>query len=263
MSDRFNTPTRLPNALFLGLFGSAVLSSASCTLSVLDHLGAESPPHDAGVDEGPPADVDSGPGDMDSGSEPPPDAGHDTDEADADAGPMDAGVEKPDADTCHPVVPTDHKRVFVTSELFAGPLMSLEHMDAECERLADESCLGGTWRVWLSDKTRTPFTRLNHSPAPYERLDGKQVASKWSDLVDGLLENSISIDEQGEPATGIVWTGSTAAGNGFASLTCNGWQASDSSFAAKTGICTATGMEWTHQVDTSCGNQARVYCFEQ
>ena len=260
MSDRFNTLATLPNALFVGLLGGAVLS-AGCTLSVLDDLNTETlqPKPDAGIDAGPPDDVDGDDAGMDSG-EPDDEPGEDAGAADAG---QDAGSEKPDSGSCHPVVPKDHKRVFVTSELFSGPLMSLEHMDAQCKRLADAACLGGSWRVWLSDKTRTPFGRLDHSQVPYKRVDGVQIAGKWTQLVDGSLDASISIDEQGEAVTGIVWTATTTAGHGFPSLTCDGWQSSSSSLNAKTGLCTATGMDWTHQVDTSCGAEARVYCFDQ
>jgi hypothetical protein len=252
MSDCFSKSRTPSSALWLSLFGGALLSS-SCTLSVLDNLGSGG--SDAGTDAAVPNKPDGGAG-MDSGSNPGEDASV------ADAGVVDSGVELVDAG-CNPDVPTTFKRVFVSSEVLSGPLGSLDDMDAKCQLLANSQCLGGTWKVWLSDQMHSPSTRMVHATVPYKRLDGAMVASKWSDLIDGSLGASISITELGTSVTGIVWTATATSGNGFTSLTCDSWQSNSPSLSAKTGNCASSGSTWTHQDDSPCSDEARIYCFEQ
>jgi hypothetical protein len=258
MTDCFSKSRTPSSARWLSLFGGALLSS-SCTLSVLDDLGAGST--DAGIDAAAPSE-----GKRDSGAE-----GMDSsmgiegsDASVADAGAPDSGSGHEVDAGCHPDVPTTFKRVFVSSEVLSGPLGSLDDMDAKCQLLADAQCLGGTWKVWLSDDNASPATRMTKAnKVPYKRIDGQTVADNWSDLTDGDLKVSIGITELGAPVSGFVWTSTTTSGYSFVSLTCDNWHSALPTFSAKTGNCGTATSSWTHQDDAPCSGEARIYCFEQ
>jgi hypothetical protein len=251
----------LPRAALAG-----TVLAGGCGLSVLHGLTGDA---DAGSDAG----MHPHPG-MDAGTDAGTDAGHEKDAGHSpdtgmgmmdagtiDAGRVDAGA---DAGTCVPVVPTTYKRVFLTSQPLSGPLVSLESMDDHCQLLALNQCLGGTWKVWLSDSTRGPSARFNHVSVPYQRLDTMKVADDWSDLIDGSINVPISVTELGTTVTNAyVWTATNTAGNPFNTLTCSDWQSSSASAYAKTGNSGSAAMEWTHQGDRPCASPARLYCFEQ
>jgi hypothetical protein len=236
-----------------------LLWGSGCTLGVLDDLATGATETNAFRDAG----MDAG------GTDPELDAGEagtsPLDAGDGDAGATDAGADGgPSEDACVPA-PTDHKRVFVTSQRFPGPLGSILAADLRCQNIANALCLGGEWRAWLSATNNSAAMRFTHASVPYRLVDGTQVADNWTDLVDGTLDAPINLDEHGEPMPNNeqqAWTGTTQAGNTFPDKHCQDWSSSGGDYA-KFGRPTSSDFTWTADHDIVCAATARLYCFEQ
>lgn len=168
------------------------------------------------------------------------------------------------------------RRVFVTSQLYAANLGGLAGADAKCQALADAAGIGGTYRAWLSvDSNSSPATRFTRSPGAYALVDGTVIATSWSDLVDGTLQNPIRLTERGgAPPTSTdscgfasVWTNTGADGAGFA----DGAMYSCSNFTELTGRSQlgrhdVTGSNWSQACTSSplsCSLRSPLFCFEQ
>jgi hypothetical protein len=234
-----------------------LLWGSGCTLGVLDELSGGDPQtsdRDGGMDAG------SADGGLDGGE-----GGTSPVDGGGDGGAADAGADSgPGEDACV-TAPTDHKRVFITSTLFPGPLGSILASDLRCQNIANALCLGGEWRAWLSADNNSAAMRFTHATVPYRLLDGTQVADDWTDLTDGSLDAAINLDEHGEPMPDNqqqAWTGTTQAGNTFPSKHCQNWTSSGADYA-KFGRPMNNDFTWTADHDIVCAASARLYCFEQ
>ncbi len=163
---------------------------------------------------------------------------------------------------------TPGRRVFVTEEaMTVGQLGGVAQADDRCQQLAVLHKLGGTWAAWLSDDTNTspPEQRFNREPAaPYMLLNFTPVADSWEALVGDALLHQIDLTELQMPAASpgvAVWTGTSPLGQATAGH-CTAWTNVDGQ--ATVGDLTQLGPEWTQQeAPSSCGETARLYCFEQ
>jgi hypothetical protein len=161
------------------------------------------------------------------------------------------------------LAPAFPKLVFVTSTLQNGNLGGLEGADDICQDLADVQDIQGVFKAWLSDSTRSPFSRFNHAITPYALVDGTVIAVSWADLVeDGPPQHGISLTEAGGgTGTQVVYTGTDYDGRPFGG-SCDDWSSSDAQDVI-VGISGATGFKWSAAQFGRCDALNRLYCFEQ
>ncbi len=159
--------------------------------------------------------------------------------------------------------PPAARRVFVTSDSYAGDLGGLAGADSLCQDTATRAGLSGEWRAWLGTHSVSASDRLAHSAVPYVRLDGVAIAADWADVIDGALDAPIMIDEMGSPIgeeSSFVWTATGPAGLPLGG-TCNDWtEAVSGGFY---GDALAADDAWTHSACQPCTIEAHLYCFEQ
>ena len=170
------------------------------------------------------------------------------------------------------------RTVFVTSSTYDGNLGGLSGADDICQGFADGATIEGTFKAWLSDSISSPSTRFIHSTNfPYILVDNTIIADNWEDLIDGSLQNSIGLDENGNDVTDYnyfdvqVWTGTESDGStAFDNLLwggndCAGWTSSNGG----SGIYAfnwRVNSWWTFYDQTSMdcfSGSARLYCFQQ
>lgn len=164
------------------------------------------------------------------------------------------------------VVSAPHRIVFVTSVIYdPGTLQGVEGGDSACQTLADAAGLEGRFLAWLSDATQSPSTRFVRSETdPYVLVDGTQIASNWSTLIDGDLDAPIGLYQTGEPHVGssLTWTRTLTSGE-VADDTCNSWTTSSANVYGKPGSNSQAGSEWTEVRSSTCDNPGHLYCFQQ
>jgi hypothetical protein len=186
-------------------------------------------------------------------------------------------------------VPGGHCRVFATSEKFPANLGGLEGADAQCQRLANEANLSGTFKAWLSTSDVPAKDRLVQASVPYTLVDDvTQVAADWAALTactpedyicDGVLSAAIDTDENGAPATPnavygpLAWTGTTPAGetqicSSGDPCTCGDWMGAGGQ--VNPANFTGTNWRWTGPSggSSNCSKYTDngglpLYCFEQ
>jgi hypothetical protein len=161
---------------------------------------------------------------------------------------------------------TDCERVvFATSSFYTANLGGLAGADAKCQTAADGSQLdrirGRKFKAWLSVPATGATGRLVHGAKPYIRTDSMVVAKDFNELVSGLLEHSIALDEQRQAVAGSVWTGTRSDGTPALGTSCNAWTAV-SGDQVISGMPGSSAVSWTEGVPIGCGTTARLYCFE-
>jgi hypothetical protein len=155
---------------------------------------------------------------------------------------------------------------FVTSTVQNGALGGLDGADDLCNSLAVLALLPGTYKAWLSTAATSAEDRLEHSVIPYARVDGVKVADDWDDLIDGVLEAAIRVDENGVLVSGDVWTGTRVDATTYAADATQDCEAFTSGIAtprARCGASTATNGTWTESSFPLCSTLLRLYCIEQ
>ncbi len=199
------------------------------------------------------------------------------------------------------------KIVFVSSQLYDGnfgmgqPGEGYSDADAECQSLANDAGLAGTYKAWLSGRPdgfgcgggticmgQNAADRFTMNPGPYQLVDGTKVADDWGDLTDGSLDQAIDLDEDGNPFTGTnhVWTNTTTSGLAWdVSRNCGQGPATDPPFAygawscgaptwtagdcanqsGKYGFADSAASDWTGTSSSNkgCDSMSHLYCFEQ
>lgn len=159
-------------------------------------------------------------------------------------------------------IPGDDLEGFAETELlttFDGPLAAADAL-CQAEAATVPTLAGRRFAAWLSTSTsaardRLPYnTRYTTTTSP-----AVSIASGRPDLIDGTLTAAIAFDAAGNPVTGPVWTGTTAAGQAVAGGTCGDWSAIGTGQA---GDLSATDATWTQQASIDCASTARLYCFE-
>jgi subtilisin family serine protease len=130
--------------------------------------------------------------------------------------------------------------------------------------------------AYLGTETLSPQARLSDSIRPYFRIDGVRIAMDYADLADESVLEPLDIDEYGAPASGPVWTGSSAwvaEYRGITSDTCDQWTVNSGYY--KRGVSGSTddwrlnpagrqeAGRWEGFGYTRCDQKNRLYCIEQ
>lgn len=176
--------------------------------------------------------------------------------------------------------PPPSRVVFVSSVKYTGALGGVADADSTCQALASAAGLSGTFKAWLSDSVSSAGERLSHSPDPYVRTDGVQVAADWADLVSPPLANAINVDEHGVElppdgnfsSTAYVWTGTLPDARSVGPWNCDEWTSSggrefkDNAIAGKANEPSQWTTVWASGGEAAtfgCEYEFRLYCFEQ
>ncbi len=162
---------------------------------------------------------------------------------------------------------TKTARVFVSDYKYpGGSFGGSSGMDSRCQTMAGNAGYAGTWKALIGDSSNGggPRNRMNYNWGNLLRIDGAVVATSWSDLWDGSIANSISVDEFANTQNGSAWTGSTSQGaldvNGIG--TCSNW--SVRSAFARGGSTASTSSTWINNASLDCndGGGYYFYCVE-
>ena len=163
------------------------------------------------------------------------------------------------------------KVIFASSDdTFTGNLGGVAGADATCNTLAANAGLSGNFKAWLGTFGSSPLSHFTHTSVPYVLTDGTQVARDFFQLISGVLENHIDLDENGDPADGdFVWTGVEHDGRvNPSNETCLSWTIGNTSESGRFGRTGDVGSqflpgEWTFIGNGPCNLLRRIYCFEQ
>jgi hypothetical protein len=170
------------------------------------------------------------------------------------------------------VEPPRDKVIFVSSRQYTGNIGGLLVADSECQSMAAEAGLAGTFKAWLGTDTEGPADRFTHD-GRYVLVDGTLIADDWADLTDGSIAHFIDQTEDGGAplpttesceTTQMVWTGVYANGNtaGQDFTSCAEW--TDDDAGGMFGRVDATDTEWSFVCTTgACTEAAAIYCVEQ
>jgi hypothetical protein len=155
------------------------------------------------------------------------------------------------------------KLVFVSSSAVTADGGSARELDNACQKFAHAQSLPGEWKAWASDATIMVAAKMARSTVPYRLLDGSTIANDWNDLTSGTLRHPIDVREDGSPSAPVeIWTGTSVAGSGVASLTCNNWTATYGT--AIVGQSDMATYAWTYARQQYCSAPGvHLYCFEQ
>ena len=93
--------------------------------------------------------------------------------------------------------PAGEAIVFVTSGSYSTNLGGLSGADSKCTSAATAAGYSGSWTAIPSDSATAAINRLPFNWATLKRTDGAVVASGWADLWDGSIQNTISLDQNG------------------------------------------------------------------
>ncbi|CAH1666101.1 conserved exported hypothetical protein [Hyphomicrobiales bacterium] len=164
------------------------------------------------------------------------------------------------------VTTTAVKLVFATSTTYDGNMGGKAGANSRCATRATAAGLSGTFLSWLATSTTDdPESSFTQATVPYITPNGTVIADNWSDLVDGTLDNSISVDENGNTITGAVWA--NVASNGaqkqdFPS-SCSDYGSNSGAATGFRGLTTSATGTWTDNGNQACSAFARLYCFQQ
>lgn len=151
-------------------------------------------------------------------------------------------------------------RVFLSSPVYTGDMVTLERADAQCAAEASAAGLAGTFVAWLSTPSVDARDRLAGSRG-WVRVDGAPVA----DTVEAMLGehrmfNPIDLDASGAPQGWLVWTGTGADGRYDDAGSCDGWTSPVPD--AEMGVPTAGVPHFTNGYSWLCESRGSFYCFE-
>ena len=163
-------------------------------------------------------------------------------------------------------------KVFASSTRVPGDIGGLSGADTECQRLASNVGLPGTYKAWLSDSNTSVTSRFTKATVPYTLPGGEVVATSWADLTSGnALDHAIDQTETGAPVTGTnagafrVWTHTTGKGEAGGSDPigiCANWTTDSGAPTGNFGNIPST-TQWTVGGFQQCSVESRLYCFQQ
>jgi hypothetical protein len=158
--------------------------------------------------------------------------------------------------------------IFATSTDYDGNLGGIPGADAKCQARADVSTnariKGRSFVAWISTLASSASARLTHGTMPYVRPDGMMVASDWTALVKGTIDNAILFDELGGSSpNGRAWTGTNSNGGGYSSYACTSWTNTSPTLPGVAGNVGGNGSGWSSDGLDACSSTHRLYCVER
>ena len=161
--------------------------------------------------------------------------------------------------------------VFLSSATYDGdfvsdpttPTAGLLAADQDCQGLARDAGLPGTFKAWLANSDTPAQERLVDVPGGWFLVDATQVASSIAELLsDAGLANSINENERGADVTDdagnvYAWTGAFTGSN------CQGWSTNNGAYQGDVGDPSTTRSSWSLGPMEPCYVQAHLYCFAQ
>ena len=159
---------------------------------------------------------------------------------------------------------------FVTSIQYqAGALESLKIADALCFNRADDQGLPDAlkYRAWLSDSTTDARDRFTRGRGRLVLVNGLVLASSWSALLAGALENNFEVTEKSETYHGGVWTGTRPDSTAVpGSQHCDDWSTNSFLKMGHYGYSDRTTLEWTMSElwdnPSPCSSPYALYCMQ-
>lgn len=154
--------------------------------------------------------------------------------------------------------------VFVSSSSSSGNLGGLAGADAECQRLAEDANLAGTYRAWLSAPgAAAPIHAPTRIPGggPFVLVNGDLVATNVSDFIDrDGPDIALNVTQWNAARSTSVWTGTTAGGT-YGGLACSVWNTTTATGIV--GTTTSHAADWTDTgAAATCSTSAALYCFQ-
>ncbi len=157
-------------------------------------------------------------------------------------------------------IPMSAQLMFVTSQTFLGNMGADAGVDRLCQVSAEAAELSGTWKAVISTVSGHARTRVGIHGAVYNMV-GEKLADSASDFWDGELENAVGHDEFGSDRPVMVWTGSRASGEGYATGEhCLSWMSSGELTVGSVGLSYRRTAEWMEFNAMPCDNSASLYC---
>lgn len=195
-----------------------------------------------------------------------------------DAGPLNGTGEHEDGFVaCSATCGLEARRMFVSSQAFAGDLGGLGGADLRCRNLAAAAGWSApeTVYAWLADGASSPPSRfVETAPSlPFALVNGRRVADDLADLVAQGPDVGIGLDEQGASWANVyVWTNTGVAGGVFSGTDhCAGWVSTNLELFARTGVNAVAEDDmadwsqtraWTSKKALTCDRMLRLYCLE-
>lgn len=162
------------------------------------------------------------------------------------------------------------RRVFVTSDVYmGGDFKTLKQADARCANLADDQGWpdGLQYRAWLSDSTIDARDRFKRGRGRLVMVNGLVLATSWTALLNGQLENPLEVTEKSETYQGGVWTGTRPDGTAVPDAeNCEDWATESVVPKGYFGYSDRLMGEWTLADDPdqpiNCNVEFALYCFQ-
>lgn len=134
--------------------------------------------------------------------------------------------------------------------------------DHVCRNLASAAGLPqpNHYYAWMSSSTTDAKDRRGYD-GPWVRVDGVKVADSKADIIDGVIDAQISVDEYGTYVTvGLAWTGTMSSGLADTNH-CLSWTADAAPYMGESGNPADAFWGWTSAATETCSTQRRIYCF--
>lgn len=149
-----------------------------------------------------------------------------------------------------------------------GDSKGLEQGDLQCQKMADDVGFKGKFKAWLSSDSSEP-SKWKMDPWQWEEdfsykgvfalPDKTIVAYSWSNLLGGIIETPINMNEYFVTYSGPIWTGTDM--DGSVSLSnCDNWNFQNNSEGV-VGLSSST-QNWTQNGQENCNKAFPIYCVQ-
>ena len=155
------------------------------------------------------------------------------------------------------------KRIFVTSQQFAGSFGGLSQADVHCTNAAADGGMTGVWKAWLSTSTVSALSRISDAGTWYQESTDAGLLRTFNNRCNLATAPLVAVryDEHGQAqSTTDFWTGTHSGGAGTVS-TCQNWTSALSTEFGTEGR--GAGNYWTEYTAQFCNRQASLLCLEQ
>jgi hypothetical protein len=158
------------------------------------------------------------------------------------------------------------KRMFATSQSYAGNFGGAAAADSICATLAEAALLGGKWSAFLSTGDTGALARTREV-GPWFRVDRKtKIFNNRTGFTVGAL--AAVYNEYGDAisSSARAWTGTRADGTADGTQNCSNWTSTTGyATAGNPNKLLAEGPKWMYANEGAalCINAYRLYCFER